>query len=208
MELTQYKVADFVKLMGSDSPAPGGGSASAMAGAMGAALGAMVAGLTVGKAKFADSQELMETIIKQASDLMDALLKSVDEDTEAFNGVTAVFAMPKSTDEEKSARKQAMEAALKSATIVPFKVIGHAHAALLLIKQAVGCSNPNTASDLGVAALTLKTAVQGAWLNVLINLPGVKDASFVEQHRQEGAKLVEEACAVADGIYQAVLESL
>lgn len=208
MDLTQYKVIDFVKLMGSDAPAPGGGSASAMAGAMGAGLGAMVAGLTVGKAKFADSQELMEKIIKQATELMESLTKCVDEDTEAFNGVSAVFAMPKATDEEKAARKEAMEAALKNATLVPFHVIGYAHEALLLIKQAVGCSNPNTASDLGVAALTLKAAVQGAWLNVLINLPGVKDSSFVEQYKRDGARLVEEACAVADGIYQAVLESL
>ncbi len=208
MELTQLEVNEFVRLMGSDAPAPGGGSASAMAGAMGVALGAMVAGLTVGKAKFADSHELMEKIIAKGTELMETLLHSVDEDTEAFNGVSAVFAMPKTTDEEKAARKEAMEAALKNATLVPYKVIGFAHESLMLIKQAVGCSNPNTASDLGVAALTLKAAVQGAWLNVLINLPGIKDASFVEQHKSEAGKRVEEACAIADSIYDAVLKSL
>lgn len=208
MDLTQYKVVDFVKLIASDAPAPGGGSASAMAGAMGAALGTMVAGLTVGKAKFADSQALMERIIRQGNALTERLIHCVEEDTGAFNGVTAVFAMPKNTDEEKAARKDAMELALQNATLAPLQVMGFGHEALLLIKQAVGCSNPNCASDLGVAALTLKAGVQGAWLNVLINLSGIKNEAFVENCRREGKIRLEESCAAADFIYSSVLESL
>ena len=123
MKLTEMQVKDFIELLASDAPAPGGGSASALAGAMGIGLGKMVAGLTIGKPKYADHQETVQQIHDRAGALVEQLTASIDRDTEAFDGVSAVFAMPKNTDEEKAARKEAMQKALKEATLVPFAVL-------------------------------------------------------------------------------------
>ena len=186
MNLSEYRVNDFIHELASDSPAPGGGSASALAGSIGSALCSMVASLTAGKEKYREHEALMQELIEQTAVLTDGFLDSIDKDTEAFNGVSAVFAMPKGTDEEKAARRAAMQDALKAATRVPYSMMELSLAALELVEKAVGRSNTNAASDLGVAALNLKAAVQGAWLNVRINLAGIKDEAFVMKYRSRG----------------------
>ena len=113
MKLAEMQVTEFVNLMASDAPAPGGGSAAALEGALGAALTAMVCALTVGKKKYADVQELAVESQKKAEDLKARFVDVMDRDTEAFNAVSAVFAMPKDTDEQKAARKATMQEALK-----------------------------------------------------------------------------------------------
>lgn len=208
MRMTEHNVVDFIKLMASDTPAPGGGSASALAGAVGAALGCMVAEFTIGKPKYAASEETMKEILNEAGSLSDLLVGCIDKDTEAFNCVTSVFAMPKSTEEEKADRKNAMQEALKKATLAPFETMSYAHNALKVIEQAVGNSNPNTASDLGVAALNLKSAVQGAWLNVLINLAGITDSYFVMEYKVKGEQILNESCELADSIYGRILRAM
>ena len=112
MKLVEMKVNEFVDLMASDEPAPGGGAAPALEGAQGAALTAMVCALTVGKKKYADVQELAIESQKKGNELKAQFVDVIDRDTEAFNAVSAVFAMPKDTDEEKAARKAAMQEAL------------------------------------------------------------------------------------------------
>ena len=150
----------------------------------------------------------MVEIMQKSEKLQEELLFSIDRDTEAFNGVTAVFSMPKETDQEKELRKVAMQLALQEATVVPFRMMGFALEALELTKKAVGKSNTNAASDLGVASLTLKAAVQGAWLNVLINLGGIKDEVFVQTHKTNGEAILKKALPMADEIYQEILGSL
>ena len=113
MKLTEMKVNEFISVLASDAPAPGGGSASALAGAMGVGLSKMVAALTLGKPKYAEYEEKVQQIFDRADKLTKELVNGIDRDTEAFDGVSAVFAMPKSTDEEKAARKEAMQKALK-----------------------------------------------------------------------------------------------
>ena len=208
MKLTELKITDFIDKLGSDAPAPGGGSASALAGAVGISLTRMVAALTLGKEKYREHDQLMIELMQKAEKLQEKLLFSIDRDTEAFNGVTEVFSMPKETDQEKELRKFAMQAALQGATVVPFHMMEYALEALELTKQAIGKSNTNAASDLGVASLTLKAAVQGAWLNVLINLGGIKDESFVNEHRSKGEEILKKALPMADEIYQEILGSL
>ena len=208
MNLVGLNVADFIDKLGSDAPAPGGGSASALAGAVGISLTRMVAALTLGKEKYRDQDQLMLEIMQKAEKLQRELLFSIDRDTEAFKGVTRVFSMPKETDQEKELRKVAMQLALQEATIVPFRMMGFALEALELTKKAVGKSNTNAASDLGVASLTLKAAVQGAWLNVLINLGGIKDQDFVNEYQGKGNEILEKALPMADDIYQDILGSL
>ena len=208
MKLTEMKVNEFIGLLASDAPAPGGGSASALAGAMGVGLSKMVAALTTGKAKYAEFEPTVQQILAQAGGLTEKLTAAIDRDTEAFDGVSAVFAMPKGTDEEKAARKAAMQKALKEATLVPYETMQLCLDSLKVVQMGVGHTNTSAASDLGVAALNLKSAVQGAWLNVLINLAGIKDKAFVAEYKQKGQEILAQALPLADEIYNTILTSL
>ncbi|MEA4941101.1 Methenyltetrahydrofolate cyclohydrolase [bioreactor metagenome] len=208
MKLADQTVTSFVDLMASDAPAPGGGSAAALEGALGAALTAMVCALTQGKKKYAEHAELTAEVGGKAQTLKAQYVDVIDRDTEAFNAVSAVFAMPKDTDEEKAARSAAMQEALKGCTKTPFEMMELAAKALELTDSVVGRSNSSAASDLGCAALSLKAAIQGAWLNVLINIGGLKDQAFAEQYRAEGEALLKKALPLADSIYEKVLNSL
>ena len=208
MKLVEMQINDFIAVLGSDTPAPGGGSASALAAAQGIALTKMVTELTIGKKKYAEFEDEIELLQKKAKTLQEGLLRAIDEDTEAFNQVSAVFGLPKTTEEEKKARREAMQSALKGAAVTPFSMMEKIVDALKVTQAAVGKSNTNAASDLGVAALNLKAALQGAWLNVLINLASIKDEMFVRQYRKAGESLVEEGSKIADATYQQILESL
>jgi len=208
MKLTEMTITAFNDILASDAPAPGGGSAAALEGAVGIALTNMVASLTLGKKKYAEYQDLMEELIGEAADLRAQFIDVIDRDTESFNSVSAVFAMPKDTEEEKAARKEAMQAALKTCTYTPYDMMRFALTGLELTKKALGKSNSSAASDLGVAALSLKAAVQGAWLNILINISGIEDQAFVEEYRKKGNEILAKALPLADEIYETVLASL
>lgn len=208
MKLTDMKVSEFMSVLGSDEPAPGGGSASALAGAMGISLTKMVTELTIGKKKYAEHEELAQETQKQAQALQKELLTAIDKDTEAFNKVSAVFSMPKSTPEEKAARTKALQEALQGAAVSPYEMMETCVRALTVTKKIVGKSNTNAASDLGVAALNLKSALQGSWLNVLINLGSIKDLVFVSEYRKKGNDLLEIGCQLADDIYNEVVKTI
>ena len=208
MKLTELTIPTFSELLGSGAPAPGGGSAAALASSLGAALTTMVAALTVGKEKYAEHETLMQEIIAEGAKLRLQLVDVMDRDTEAFHDVSAVFAMPKETDADKLARKAAMQAALKACTLTPYEMMECSLAALELTERALGRSNTNAASDLGVAALTLKAGIQGAWLNILINIGGIRDEAFVEQYRSGGEAILAKALPLADRIYEAVVNEL
>ena len=208
MKLVEMKVNEFVDLMASDEPAPGGGSAAALEGALGAALTAMVCALTVGKKKYADVQELAIESQKKGNELKAQFVDVIDRDTEAFNAVSAVFAMPKDTDEEKAARKAAMQEALKGCTKTPFEMMELACQALELTRSVVGKLNASAASDLGVSALSLRAAIQGAWLNVLINIGSLKNKELAEDYRKKGEEMLAKALPLADKIYETVLAAM
>ena len=206
MKLVEMTVSQFADVMASDAPAPGGGSASALNGAIGAGLAAMVCALTVGKKKYAEHEALAKEVEEKALALKDRFVAIIDTDTEAFNAVSAVFTMPKDTDEQKAARKAAMLEALKGCTISPFEMMELAAQALELVSALVGKSNATAASDLGCAALNLKSAIQGAWLNVCININGMADVAFAEEYRAKGQAILDKALPMADAAYQAILE--
>ncbi len=208
MLLSEMQINKFMEVLASPEPAPGGGSASALAGAVGTALGAMVASLTAGKEKYREHDALMQEILSQAKILVTEFSNLIDKDTAAFNKVADVFKMAKETEEDKVKRKAALEEALKDATMVPFCMMEKALESLRLLEKALGKSNTNAVSDLGVGALNLKTALLGAWLNVLINLSGIKDAAFVSKYRQKGERILTEAAALADNVYEEVEKSL
>ena len=208
MKLTDMTIPAFAELLGSDAPAPGGGSSAALSGALGAALTTMVAALTAGKEKYQEHEALMQEILAEGATLRIQLVDTIDRDTEAFNAVSAVFSMLRDTDEQKEARKAAMQAALKGATKTPYEMMECSLKALELTEKALGRSNTNALSDLGVAALSLKAAIQGAWLNVLINIGGIRDEAFAAEYRTNGEAILAKALPLADKIYEAVVSEL
>lgn len=208
MKLAELKTAEFVDLLASDAPAPGGGSAAALEGALGAALTAMVCGLTVGKKKYAEFEELAQSAQAKALDLKARFVDVMDRDTEAFNVVSAAFGMPKVTDEEKAARSAAIQKGLEGCTKTPFEMMELAVETLELTASILGKSNDSAASDLGVSALSLRAAIQGAWLNVLINIGSLKNKELAEDYRAKGEALLAKALPLADQIYDAVVKSM
>ncbi|MCH3913771.1 MAG: cyclodeaminase/cyclohydrolase family protein [Acidaminococcaceae bacterium] len=208
MQLTEMTTQQFIDLLASAAPAPGGGSAAALAGAQGCALGAMVCALSIGKTKYAEFETLDKEVQTKLLALKDSFLTAMDEDTETFGVMTDVFAMPKNTEEEKAARRAAMQDALKVCTKIPFAMLSYCVEALKNIEAIVGKSNQSAASDLGVAAVSLSTAVRGAWLNVLINIGGIKDSEFVQDKKDQGVALVAEAEKLAENIYKDIAEAL
>lgn len=205
MKLAQMEVTQFLDLLSTDAPAPGGGSVSALAGAQGTALSLMVVNLTFGREKYAEFFPTCEEVLKEGEALFKAFIEAIDKDTLAFNEVSAAYKMPKDTDEEKQERSKAIGAATLKATEVPFESMKLSEEALVITKKLVGHSNPNVSSDLGVAALNLKSALLGSWLNVKINLPSIKDAEKKAYFEKEGKAMVERSSAIADEIYEAVL---
>jgi glutamate formiminotransferase / formiminotetrahydrofolate cyclodeaminase len=179
--LVDRTVRGFVDELSSDSPAPGGGSVAALCGALGAALGAMVANLTIGKKGFEAAHAEMVAIAEKGQTLKDAFLDDIDRDTDAFNAVLAARRLPKKTPEEIAARDAAIEAAQKHAVLVPFGVLERTGAVLDLAEAVAARGNPNSASDAAVAALAAGACAEGAYDNVVINLPGVTDRDWASQ---------------------------
>lgn len=204
MKLIDYKVNEFINEMGSDSPAPGGGSASALSGSVGAGLLRMVALLTIGKKKYADVQELAAEIAEKALSLMNDFTEIIDRDTESFNAVSAVFAMPKDTDEEKAARKAAMQLALKGCTVTPVEMMEKSLEGLRIVEGAAGKLNASAGSDLGCSVLQFRACLDGAWLNVLINAGGISDEEFTSALLDKAEKIREEASALADSLFEKI----
>ncbi len=176
----------------SESPAPGGGSISAYMGALGAALGTMVANLSSHKAGWDDRWKEFSDWAEQGQTLMQELLHLVDEDTAAFNRIMAVFAMPKTTDEEKAARAEALQEATRYATKVPLRTMQTAARVFPLVRAMAEEGNPNSVSDAGVGALAARSAVLGARLNVRINAAGLKDRTLADRLTAEADRIAAE----------------
>lgn len=179
-KLTDMTLTAFADETASESPAPGGGSIAAYMGALGAALGTMVANLSAHKAGWDERWEEFSNYADGGRLLIDRLIALVDEDTAAFNRIMAVFSMPKSTDEEKAARAEALEAATLYATEVPLNTMKTAFEAFELLEAMAKEGNPASVSDAGVGALAARSAVLGAQLNVKINAAGLKDRARAE----------------------------
>ena len=208
MKLIDLKLNEYLDILLSDAPAPGGGSVSALAGAQGAALMAMVADLTLAKEKYAQDHEICRKAREGAEALYAKLADAVDKDTEAFNLVAAAFKMPKDTEGEKAARRKAIADGTLESTKVPFGVMELAAEGLRIAETMTGHSNPNAASDLGVGVLNLMACMKGAWLNVKINLPGVKDEALAAGYEAKGRAMLAEGEEIARRLFQEIEGSL
>lgn len=191
--LIRMTLKGFARETASESAAPGGGSVSAYMGALAAALGAMVANLSAHKRGWDDRWKEFSDQAVKGQDIMERLLKLVDEDTAAFAKIMNVFSMPKGTEEEKAARAEAMEKATLYATQVPLRTMQTALEAMPLALEMARKGNPASASDAGVGAIAALAAVKGAQLNVRINAAGLKDRAMADSLTVEAEKIAKEA---------------
>lgn len=191
--LIRMTLKGFARETASESAAPGGGSVSAYMGALAAALGAMVANLSAHKRGWDDRWKEFSDQAVKGQDIMERLLKLVDEDTAAFAKIMNVFSMPKGTEEEKAARADAMEKATLYATQVPLRTMQTALEAMPLALEMARKGNPASASDAGVGAIAALAAVKGAQLNVRINAAGLKDRAMADSLTAEAEKIAKEA---------------
>jgi glutamate formiminotransferase/formiminotetrahydrofolate cyclodeaminase len=188
--LLPLSLREFANALSLDSPTPGGGSAAALCGALSASLSAMVANLTVGKKGYEDVSEEMKEAALKAQGLKDELLAAVDEDTRAFNKVMEAFGLPKGSEDQVKEKEEALERAAKEATIVPLGVLMKCGTLLELASLVAGKGNKNSLSDAGVAGLLAEAAAAGAFYNVRINLPGIRDAEFKQETLKTGAEMM------------------
>ena len=186
--LASMSLRAFADELSMDSPTPGGGSVAAYCGALSAALSSMVSNLTFGKKGYEDVGAEMASAAVAAQALKDDLLGAVDRDTRAFNKVMEALRLPKTTPEQAREKETALEEATKEATLVPLEVLEKSVEAVRLAKVVASRGFKSSASDAGVGGLTGAAAGEGAYYNVLINLPGIKDANFRARVHQQAAK--------------------
>lgn len=203
-KLIRMTLTGFARETASESAAPGGGSVSAYMGALAAALGTMVANLSAHKRGWDARWKEFSDVAEKGNDVMERLLKLVDEDTAAFARIMDVFAMPKGSDEEKAARAEAMEKATLYATQVPLRTMKTALEAMPVALAMAKEGNPASASDAGVGAIAALAAVRGAQLNVRINAAGLEDRAMAEKLIAEAAEIAKEAAAMEAEILVAV----
>lgn len=203
-QLIDMNLTEFVHETASESPAPGGGSISAYLGSLGAALGTMVANLSSHKRGWDERWEEFSEWAEKGKYYHDELLKMVDEDTNAFNKIMDAFSLPKSTDDEKKIRKEAIQNATKYAIEVPFKTLKLCYNCMEVCKAMAEIGNPNSVSDAGVGALAARSGAIGAFLNVKINAADLEDKDYSKKVIEEGSLLVEKAKKLEAEILQIV----
>lgn len=206
--LVKSSIEEFNRILGSGSPAPGGGSVAALSGALGANLVSMVCNLSIGKDELVTFQNLLKESLEKAKSLSKSLLERVDLDTKAFNSVMAAFKMPKETEDDKGARRDAIQAGFKKAVQSPLGIAMECLEVLKLAEKLLGKFNTNAVSDLGVAALQAYAGLEGAVMNVRINLPSIKDEKFVAETNSKVVALLEEGSTIKNHIYNYVQENM
>ena len=188
-------VEQFAMQTASNEPVPGGGSISALAGALAAALTEMVAGLTIGKKKYAEVEEEMKKAVAPMHEICEHLLDDIKRDSESFDLYMQALTLPKETEEEKAARTKAMQDGLQAAVAVPLSVAKRAYEVMPYAEVMVTKGNKTAVTDALVATMMARTAVLGALFNVKINLESIKDEAFVEETAKEVAVIEKNALA-------------
>ncbi len=205
---TNVTYDEFLAMLASKSPIPGGGGASALAGAIGTALGSMVANLTVGKKKYAEYEKDLEYILEKASAIRHDLLELIRKDAEVFEPLSRAYSLPKDTEEQQKEKDTIMEAALKKASLVPIEIMRKTQEAIALHEELLTKGSVIAVSDVGVGVIMCKAAIQGASLNVFINTKLMKDREYAEQLNKETSVILENSLARADKVFDAVAMKL
>ena len=212
MRLIDLNIKEFNNEVDSASPAPGGGSVSALASSIGVSLSRMVGHLTVGKKKFRalddEVKDKFNEIEESFLDIKEELITLIDKDTDAFNLIMAGFKLPKDSDEEKEFRKQKILEGTIEAIKVPYRVAELSFIVLQNMEYILKYGNKNTLSDIGVSTLMLYAGLEGAILNIKINIPGLTDKEMIEKYSKASSNMLLEAKSIKDLILNKIHNSL
>lgn len=208
MTFTQKSCEEFIEILASKEPVPGGGGASALVGAIGTALGNMVGSLTVGKKKYADVQDDILKLKAEADQLQVDLIRLVARDAEVFEPLSKAYGMPKDTDEQKAEKARVMEMCLKEACSVPLEIMEKCCAAIELHREFAQKGTAIAISDVGVGVVFCKAALMGASLNVFINTKAMTDRAYADQINEKTNAMLAKYTALADEIYASVQSRL
>ncbi len=207
-QLTELTLTAFTEELASDSPAPGGGSAAAYAGALGASLGAMVANLSAHKRGWEEKMDYFVEWAVKGQEARKKLLQFVDEDTRAFNSLMDAFRMPKETEDQKKKRAEAIEQATTRAIESPLNVMRVSCDQFPLLDAMTKEGNPNSVSDAGVGAACVLAAIEGGWLNVMINMSGLKNKKAAAAFKKEADELLSKAREEKERIFNTVIQTM
>lgn len=204
MNFSEVSCSEFVSVLGSKAPVPGGGGASALVGAVGTALGNMVGALTIGKKKYADVEGDMLRLHKEAERLQRELLDLIQKDAEEFEPLSKAYGLPQNTDAEKAEKDRVMEAALQAACGVPFEIMQKCAEAIRLHEEYASKGSKLAVSDAGVGVIFCKAALCGASLNVYINTKAMKNRAYADDINRKTDALLAEYEVLADKIFAGV----
>ena len=208
IDFTEHSCKDFIDVLASSAPIPGGGGASALVGAIGVALGNMVGSLTVGKKCYVDVEEDIIRCKKEADEITKRLLELVAKDAEVFEPLSKAYSLPKSTPEELAKKEEVMAVVLKDACEVPLEIMKTCARGLDLMKEFAEKGSRIALSDAGVGATLLKSALQGASLNIYINTKSMKDRVLAQQLNDETDSLRKTYEKKADEIFENVCKEI
>lgn len=200
--LLDRSLRDFARLIGSDSPTPGGGSAAAYAGALGASLAAMVARIALKRS--GEQSEQLSNLVEEADNLQAHFLRLVEDDSAAFDRVTAAMRLPRSSDAEKASRASELQASLLAASRVPLEAAKAGRRLLQLCERLVEHATATSVTDAGVGAVLAETALRGAAFNVMINLASLADAAQVKAMSEELDRVIEGSEALRQSVIDRV----
>lgn len=206
--MTQMSCEDFVQVLSTKAPVPGGGGAAALTGAIGVALGNMVGSLTVGKKKYADVEPEILALKAQSDVLQEKLLAMVEKDAEVFEPLSKAYGLPSGTDEEKAEKARVMETVLKAASDVPVQIMELVMEALDVVERFSQIGSRLAISDAGCAAACCRAALNAASLNVFINTKSMKDRAYAEQLNAHTEDMLAKGSAKADAVFAAVMAGL
>lgn len=208
MSFVELSCSEFVEVLASKAPVPGGGGASALVGALGMALGNMVGSLTVGKKKYADVEEDIIALKAKADRIQAELLELVQKDAECFEPLSKAYGMPKSTPEEVAEKERVMEIVLKDACSVPLEIMKKCCEAVEVIEEFAAKGSVLAISDAGVAASFAAAALKGASLNVFINTKSMKNRQLAEDYNAQADSMIKEYGGRADKVFAQVMDGL
>ena len=206
--LADMSCKEFIEVLASDEPTPGGGGASALVGAIGTALGNMVGSLTEGKLQYYEVEEDMERLIDRSEELEKEFLQLIEEDEKAFQNLMTAYRMPHASELEKAKRLAVLTAAKSAACQPPLRIMKKCCEAIDLCEEFAEKGNKNALSDAGVGVLFCKAALQGASLNIYINTKTLADEEYAGKLNDEADQMITEYSAKADAVYEKVLSSL
>ena len=206
--IESMRIQEFLDVLSSKEPVPGGGGASALAGALGNALGQMVSNLTIGKKKYALVEDEIKELAERMKGIQGQFSALADQDAKVFAPLAKCYSLPSGTEEEKAYKAEVMEARLLEASLVPMEIMEKAWEMLEIMDILADKGSRMAVSDVGVGVQFIRTALLGAVMNVYINTKSMKNREKAEEMNEKAERLIKEGTEAADRIYQKVLEQL